>query len=229
MGATSQAGRGGPRSPGGGPILRPVFSLLVCDPHFPARAAVRLMARQALPTCAVDEVGDLPALLAALGSGRPYALLCLEPGLAPLGAAALVAQVRALRPDVPVLLLAADESPAVAAAALQAGALAYLRKSGPEEALFLALRDAMAGRSHLAVGRRDAAPRARAPLGMSPRQAEVLRCLMRGLTAKQIARALGISEGTVKTHTVAVFQALNVNSRTQAVVEAYRRGIPAES
>ena len=50
--------------------------------------------------------------------------------------------------------------------------------------------------------------------------------LLRGMSAKQIARVLGISDGTVKSHTVAVFRALNVSSRAQVVLEAHRRGIP---
>jgi DNA-binding NarL/FixJ family response regulator len=63
-------------------------------------------------------------------------------------------------------------------------------------------------------------------LALSARQREVLQCLLRGMSAKQIARALGISDGTVKSHTVAVFRALNVSSRAQVVLEAHRRGIP---
>ncbi|MCB2028582.1 MAG: response regulator transcription factor, partial [Rhodoferax sp.] len=62
-------------------------------------------------------------------------------------------------------------------------------------------------------------------LALSARQRDVLLCLLRAMSAKQIARELGISSGTVKTHTVAVFRALNVSSRAQAVVEAGRRGI----
>ena len=49
------------------------------------------------------------------------------------------------------------------------------------------------------------------------------------MSAKQIARVLGISDGTVKSHTVAVFRALNVTSRAQVVLEAHRRGIPLGS
>lgn len=188
-----------------------------------------MLARQAMPTCEVTETADAVALLAALQTGRHFDLLALEPALPGLAGAALLAETRRLRPEVPVLVLAADESPQAVVAALDAGAQAYLFKSGPELPLFMALREAMARRALLPPAAATAAPPVRMPsLGLSPRQGDVLRCLMRGLTAKQIGRALGISEGTVKTHTVAVFHALNVNSRTQAVVEAYRRGMLAE-
>ena len=57
---------------------------------------------------------------------------------------------------------------------------------------------------------------------LTPRQTEVLQLLSRGLPNKAIARALGVSEGTVKVHLVAVFRSLNVSNRTEAVLAAQR-------
>jgi DNA-binding NarL/FixJ family response regulator len=65
-----------------------------------------------------------------------------------------------------------------------------------------------------------------AEIGLSPRQVDVLACLLRGMSNKHICRELGLAEGTVKSHTVAIFRALNVTSRAQAVIEASRRGFP---
>ena len=58
--------------------------------------------------------------------------------------------------------------------------------------------------------------------GLTPRQAEVLRLLAQGLPNKSIANALGVSEGTVKVHLIAVFRTLNVRNRTAAVLAAQR-------
>jgi len=60
-------------------------------------------------------------------------------------------------------------------------------------------------------------------LGLTPRQADVLRLLVEGKCDKQIVRATGLSPGTVKVHTGAVFRALGVTSRTQAIVAVARR------
>ena len=67
------------------------------------------------------------------------------------------------------------------------------------------------------------------PWGLTDRQAQVLALMMRGLSNRDIADQLGLSEGTVKIHSTAVFKALGVNSRTQALVAAARYGIDFES
>jgi DNA-binding NarL/FixJ family response regulator len=60
-------------------------------------------------------------------------------------------------------------------------------------------------------------------LGLTPRQADILRLLVEGKCDKQIMRATGLSPGTVKVHTGAVFRALGVTSRTQVIVAVARR------
>jgi DNA-binding NarL/FixJ family response regulator len=64
--------------------------------------------------------------------------------------------------------------------------------------------------------------------GLTPRQLEVLRLIVNGLTNKQIAQRLRIAEDTVKQHASAAYAVLGVSSRTQAMTAAARRGIRAE-
>ena len=64
-----------------------------------------------------------------------------------------------------------------------------------------------------------------APVHLSPRQIEVLRLLGEGLSNKQIARLLGITDGTVKQHLQCVLEELGAVNRLQAVIYAYRRGL----
>jgi DNA-binding NarL/FixJ family response regulator len=66
---------------------------------------------------------------------------------------------------------------------------------------------------------------ARAPVHLSPRQVDVLRLLGEGLSNKQIARLLGIADGTVKQHLQCVLGELGAVNRLQAVIYAYRRGL----
>jgi DNA-binding NarL/FixJ family response regulator len=66
-------------------------------------------------------------------------------------------------------------------------------------------------------------------VGLTDRQAQVLALMVRGLTNRDIADQLGLSEGTVKIHATAVFKTLGVSSRTQALVAVARYGIDFES
>ena len=63
---------------------------------------------------------------------------------------------------------------------------------------------------------------------LTPRQTEVVQCLSEGLSNKQIAYKLGLSEGTVKIHITLLMRALDVSNRVQAVNEARRRGLLKE-
>ena len=66
-------------------------------------------------------------------------------------------------------------------------------------------------------------------LGLTQRQSDVLKLLAQGKPNKLICRDLSLSEGTVKVHVSAILKALNVHSRSQAIVELARRGIGVES
>lgn len=206
-----------------------MFRLLICDDHPAIRTALKLLAREGVPGgCEVTECANAEDLLALLQQGRPFDFVTLDLKLPGRSGLEVLAEVKQLRPDLPVMILSADENPDRVTEALQAGATSYLFKTASEPVLAAALRAAAAHRSALP------APYVRTwkggqgldDLALSARQREVLQCLLRGMSAKQIARAMGISDGTVKSHTVAVFRALNVSSRAQVVLEAHRRGIP---
>jgi DNA-binding NarL/FixJ family response regulator len=65
-------------------------------------------------------------------------------------------------------------------------------------------------------------------LGLTGRQAQVLALILQGKPNKVICRELGLAEGTVKIHVAAILRALNVSTRTQAVIEASRLGLHLE-
>lgn len=109
--------------------------------------------------------------------------------------------------------------------ALEAGARAYLIKGMPHEALVDAVRRVTAGGRYLPppVSRALAARMPNSEL--SSREREVLGLLAHGESNKGIARQLGITEATVKSHVSAILMRLQVADRTQAVVAAIERGI----
>jgi two-component system, NarL family, nitrate/nitrite response regulator NarL len=137
---------------------------------------------------------------------------------------------------VQVLALASDQEQAERA--ISAGAAGVIERDGDGDriaaaarALDLGLRVvseafAPAGSALRATARPRPREGARAPLGeLTPREHEVLRLLAEGLSNRQLARRLGISEHTAKFHVNAILEKLDASSRTEAVVQAARLGL----
>ncbi len=116
----------------------------------------------------------------------------------------------------PVAILSASDAGQHARAALDAGALGFIPKSADGDNLRQAVTSVLLGETL------PAPPADKPPL--TPRQLEILRLLADGLPNKAISRELGVSEDTVKTHLKALFQELDVHTRTACVAVARQRG-----
>jgi DNA-binding NarL/FixJ family response regulator len=140
--------------------------------------------------------------------------------------------IRAELPDTAVLVLTSFSDRHRILRALEAGAIGYLLKDAPAEDVVQGIRVAAGGGSPLDPRAARALLEARTapdPLeALSPREREVLGLLLEGLPNKLIARRLGISEKTVKTHLTSVFRRLEVTDRVQAVLWAERHGLRGE-
>jgi len=119
-------------------------------------------------------------------------------------------------------------------AAIKAGAKGYLLKDAPREELFKAIRAVSQGESLIQpvfttkVLDKLASELSRKSTGMdalSDREIEVLDLMAKGVSNKDIADQLSITQSTVKTHVTSIFQKLNVTTRTEAVTTALKRGI----
>jgi DNA-binding NarL/FixJ family response regulator len=134
-------------------------------------------------------------------------------------------------PSVQVVVLTSFSDQERIIAALDAGAIGYLLKDVDPAELVRGVRAAARGESplhpkaarSLLSSRTESRPGERTNVELTPREAEVLSLLRQGLANKQIARALGISQATVKAHLTSVFQRIGVTDRVQAAVWAERR------
>ena len=117
---------------------------------------------------------------------------------------------------------------------LQPGPRAYLLKDAPRDELFKAIRAVSRGESLIQpvfttkVLDKLASELSRKSTGadtLSDREIEVLRLMAKGVSNKDIADQLSITQSTVKTHITSIFQKLNVTTRTEAVTTALKRGI----
>jgi DNA-binding NarL/FixJ family response regulator len=137
-------------------------------------------------------------------------------------------------PQLPVIVLSSSENPSDVRLALKSGAFGYVPKSASPRNILSALRLVLAGEIYVPPLMLDLGPvstdgsaRVASEGGerLTERQTEVLRQLCRGLSNKEISRALDLSEKTTKSHITAIFKALSVVNRTQAASAARRAGI----
>jgi DNA-binding NarL/FixJ family response regulator len=131
----------------------------------------------------------------------------------------------------PIVVVSSEDAPSHIEECIQHGAMGFVPKSSSASELFTAMKRILAGQSYLPqhsiTGKlgftRDAPNNEKVHL--SARQREVLMKLIQGKANKVIARELGISDTTVKTHVIAVLAALGVNNRTEAVYRAVSLGM----
>jgi DNA-binding NarL/FixJ family response regulator len=122
-----------------------------------------------------------------------------------------------------VLVLTTYDSDGDIVRAVAAGAIGYLLKDTSRQALVRAVEAASRGETVLAPTVAGRLPQCANPL--TDREMEVLRCLVGGLSNPAIGRSLFITQATVKTHVLRIFDKLGVRNRTSAVTAAIARGI----
>jgi len=196
------------------------------------REGMRLVFEQQGLDCDAVEAGSLADALKLISEHGNFDWVVLDLGLPDAGGVTALDRLRSTHPDLPVVVLSASEDRALVLDCINRGAMGFIGKSANGAALVDALRLVFNGGVHLPpalFGTNASAPAAPgaaftvvadgelARLGLTPRQIEVLKLLVQGLTNKTIAARLGLSEATVKTHVAAGLRALNVKNRTQAV------------
>lgn len=201
--------------------------VLVVDDHPVVRQGLRTFLDLQDDLSVVGEAADGAAAVAAADDLRPDVVLLdlLMPGAD--GVAALHG-LRASGNAAKVLIITSFTEPAAVAPALRAGAAGCVFKDVDPPALAAAIRAVHAGHVllHPDVARllADGESR-RAEAHLTGREHEVLAAITRGRANREIARELGLSEKTVKTHVSAILTKLGVQDRTQAALHAVRAGI----
>ena len=217
--------------------------VLVIDDHELYREGCRGLIEDLAGDATMVEADTIEEGIARLAKDRKIDLVCacLDPrdddpwkAYARLGEAA---------GDIPVVVLAEPAVPGDARRALDEGAAGYLPKSVGRKLFVQAVRLILAGGKYFPPELLRAGPRrgngglserARrferpgTPDGLTRRQLEVLERLAQGQTNREVAEELGLAEGTVKVHVAAIFKALGVRNRSQAVIAANRMGFVAD-
>jgi DNA-binding NarL/FixJ family response regulator len=201
--------------------------VVLADDHVVVRAGLRAMLEGAADVQIVGEAANGAEVLALAGRLEPDVIL-MDLRMPEIDGVTATATIRRRHPKVHVLVLTTYETDADILRAVEAGATGYLLKDATRDQLLHAIRSAAVGEAVLAprvASRLMGRMRAPAEEALSSREIEVLGLVARGLTNKDIARALHLSEATVKTHLLHVFSKLGVDDRTKAVTVAAERGI----
>ncbi|HLQ79831.1 MAG TPA: response regulator transcription factor [Brachybacterium sp.] len=204
--------------------------IMMVDDHPVVRAGLRVLLEADEGIEVVAEVGSGAAALQELdllasGAGVPdLVLMDLNLGDG-IGGIETTRRLRAAHPEVQVLAVTTFDAEADIVGALEAGATGYVLKDSPTEALIDAAHEAAAGRSILSpeVQQRLVQRMSNPHSALSPRETEILEALATGATNREVAKLMFISESTVKTHLVHIYDKLGVDSRTAAIREARDR------
>ena len=201
------------------------YKLIIVDDHPLFRGALKQALTTSFESAEIIEAGSLDELNEKLSQSSDVDLVLLDltmPGVQGLSGLLFL---RAQHPEIPVVIVSANEDPVVIRRSIDFGASGFVPKSQPVDQIRKAVKKVLEGEVwvppdiDLTVrSDTEAADLASRLSTLTPQQVRVLMMLGEGLLNKQIAFKLGVSEATIKAHVSAILQKLGVDSRTQAVI-----------
>lgn len=204
--------------------------MIITDDHRLFREGLKLILAGVEGVEVVGEVGDGLALFELLET-VPVEVVLLDLGMAQMSGFGVLERLRDQFPEVKALVLSMHDEPSYVRRAIELGAVGYLLKSAGKDELVRALRLVAEGYPYIQaelvgalVEPLNGTQNGQSPR-LTPRHREILRLLTEGLENKQIARQLGVSETTVKSHLRVIYARLEATSRAEAVAVALRLGL----
>ena len=194
------------------------MSLFVIDDHPLVRQAIGMLLRRLRPTSVVVELekfSELPAAIIKHVTPELFVLDLLLPGVKGTSA---VHDTKAMYPEVPLVVLSAMPAGEAEETCIEAGADLYIEKSSPPNDISAAIQGLLSADDNF----EEMAP---TDTKLSKRQKQLIVMLDRGLSNRDIAAELSISEHTVKVHLWRLFRRLGVKSRTQTLHFARTHGL----
>ncbi|MBK5915294.1 response regulator [Rhodocyclus purpureus] len=218
-----------------------MLKILVVEDHALVREGLARRLLQLDAAVQVLEAADWDQAETHLAEEPDLDLVLLDLGLPGVDGLTCLGIIRNRHPAVPVVIVSAYDDALTVSRVLKAGASGFVPKAYSGERLLAALREVLDGGIFapdklMSVKFAPDLPEAPAPrqeaasvdpsdFGLTRRQVDVLALMVRGTSNRDIGVRLGLTEGTVKVHTTAIFKALGVSSRSQAVVAVNRFGI----
>ena len=216
------------------------MKILVVDDHPLVRDGMHHVLAPVAASVEVLEASDCVSALAMARTHPDISLILLDLNLPGVRGFEALERLRGEQPAMPVVILSMHRDRQAVLEALRRGAMGFIPKASAKAVIVNAIRLVLSGgvyvppeavidadgptRDATESAVRSPSSRSLASLALTARQEQVLALLKRGNSNKEICRALGIAERTVKIHVTAVLNALRVKSRTQAVIAANELG-----
>jgi DNA-binding NarL/FixJ family response regulator len=203
------------------------YRLAIADDHPLFRGALREAVSGLFDRIDIAEAGSFDEISKLLERGSELDLILLDLAMPGVRGFSGLMYLRAQYPSVPVVVVSANDDPAVIRRCMDFGASGFIPKTLGVEPIRDAIACVLKGGVWTppdvdlnAVTDAETAALMARLTALTPQQVRVLMMLSEGLLNKQIAYELGVSEATVKAHVSAILQKLGVESRTQAVIAA---------
>lgn len=202
--------------------------VLVADDHELFRSGLRQLLQDNLPGVEVTEAKTLDEAIELLTTNGAGDLVLVDLRMPGMSGAEALAALRDGFPESKVAVVSGLEDRGEILAALAAGVHGYIPKSLSGADIADAIRGILDGKIFVpnAIGKREPGAGLEAPAGLNSgsekltaRQKEVLGELLKGRSSKEIARTLDIAEGTVKIHLAAIYRAIGVRTRAEAIAK----------
>lgn len=197
------------------------MTVYVIDDHPLMRDALTMLLHRVKPGLKIIPIHKLNVVESTVEKNGPPELFCLDLQLPDTLGMSGVQVIKAKFPDIPLVVVTSSSASEYEARCLEAGADAFIEKSNSPALIIAALRSLLVSEEQAAI--EDAATPA-GPTKLSKRQKQLILMLDQGLSNRDIAEKLDISEHTVKVHFWRLFRRLGVNSRTQALHFARTNG-----
>ena len=204
-----------------------MIKILHADDHPLFREGIRFFLKLLDGDVTALEAGSLQATMDKLALEWPVDLLLLDLEMPGMNLAEGFGAIRRRYPQLPIAIVSGVTDANLIRTLIDSGARGFIPKLAGSEQLLDALRRILAGEIYVpdALLVRQAAVAKEAGDALTARQLDILPLLAEGMPNKQIADALGVTEGTVKQHLKDLFKRLSARNRTQAVQEARRLGL----
>lgn len=191
--------------------------LLIVDDHPLVREGLKARLSTLAAVEVVGEAGDAREAAAQLAATRPD-LVLMDVGMKDVNGIELTRRLLAERPDLLVLVLSMYDNPEYVNRAMQAGARGYVLKDAPASDIVDAIAAVTSGGTFLSPAVSGRLFRSQTPRPvMSLRESEILACLARGRSSKQIAQELKLSVRTVESHRQNIKRKLNLDGQAELI------------
>ena len=196
---------------------------LIIDEHPVVRQGVRALLERELGGVEISDAPTPDSALAALDGAAPDVVI-IDPRSAGAEVGALVARL-ARELQSAIVVFTSNGGARLLAESLKAGVKGYVRKDSPPEDLVRAIRAARSGEFYVDPALSSTIVLEEGDRTLTARQREILQMLADGMQTEAVAKRLGLSTETVRTHTKRILAKLHADTRTQAVAIAIRNGL----